>query len=65
VVACFWRSNVGAVSGKLSIREGLSSEEADTGLYWKYEVFIRKQMSRIDSTFGTNGPFYAMRRSLA
>ena len=65
VVACFGDPTVGAVSGELSIREGLTSEEADTGLYWKYEVFIRKQMSRIDSTFGTNGPFYAMRRSLA
>jgi biofilm PGA synthesis N-glycosyltransferase PgaC len=65
VVACFGDPTVGAVSGELSIRAGLSAEEADTGLYWKYEVFIRKQMSRVDSTFGTNGPFYALRRSLA
>jgi biofilm PGA synthesis N-glycosyltransferase PgaC len=65
VIACFGDPQVGYVSGELSIRAGLSHEEADTGLYWKYEVFIRKQMSRIDSTFGTNGPFYAMRRSLA
>ena len=65
VIACFADPAVGAVSGKLLIRSGQLSEEADTGLYWKYEVFIRKQMSRIDSTFGTNGPFYAMRRSLA
>ena len=65
VVACFGDPVVGAVSGELSIRQGLSAEEADTGLYWRYEVFIRKQMSRVDSTFGTNGPFYAMRRSLA
>jgi len=65
VVSCFGDPTVGAVSGKLLIRSGQISEEADTGLYWKYEVFIRKQMSRIDSTFGTNGPFYALRRSLA
>jgi cellulose synthase/poly-beta-1,6-N-acetylglucosamine synthase-like glycosyltransferase len=65
VIACFADPSVGAVSGKLLIRAGEISEEADTGLYWKYEVFIRKQMSRIDSTFGTNGPFYAMRRALA
>ncbi len=65
VVACFGDESVGAVSGELSIREGLSREEADTGLYWRYEVFIRRHMSRIDSTFGTNGPFYALRRSLA
>jgi poly-beta-1,6-N-acetyl-D-glucosamine synthase len=65
IVACFGDPSVGAASGKLLIRKGLSSEEADTGLYWKYEVFIRRHMSSIDSTFGTNGPFYAMRRSLA
>ncbi len=65
VVACFGDPTVGAVSGELSIRQGVSAEEADTGLYWRYEVFIRKQMSRVDSTFGTNGPFYALRRSLA
>jgi biofilm PGA synthesis N-glycosyltransferase PgaC len=65
VVACFGDPIVGVVSGQLFIRKGASQEEADTGLYWKYEVFIRKQMSRIDSTFGANGPFYAMRRSLA
>jgi poly-beta-1,6-N-acetyl-D-glucosamine synthase len=65
VTACFADPAVGAVSGKLLIRRGAISEEADTGMYWKYEVFIREHMSRIDSTFGTNGPFYAMRRSLA
>ena len=65
VVACFADQRVGAVSGKLHIRTGQISEEADTGLYWKYEVFIRKQMSRIDSTFGTSGHFYALRRTLA
>jgi cellulose synthase/poly-beta-1,6-N-acetylglucosamine synthase-like glycosyltransferase len=65
VVACFGDPTVGAVSGELSIRRGLTCEEDDTGLYWKYEVFIRKHMSALDSTFGTNGPFYALRRSLA
>jgi poly-beta-1,6-N-acetyl-D-glucosamine synthase len=65
LVACFGDPTVGAVSGKLLIRSGLSSEEADTGLYWRYEVFIRENMSRIDSTFGTNGPLYALRRDLA
>ncbi len=65
VVACFGDPTVGVVSGELFIREGVSRQEADIGLYWRYEVFIRKQMSRIHSTFGANGPFYAMRRSLA
>ncbi len=65
LVSCFGDPTVGAASGELCIRAGVETAEADTRLYWKYEVFIRKQMSRIDSTFGTSGPFYALRRSLA
>ena len=64
VVACFGDARVGAVSAELRIRKGETREEFDTGLYWRYEVWIRKQMSRIDSTFGCNGPFYGIRRSL-
>jgi cellulose synthase/poly-beta-1,6-N-acetylglucosamine synthase-like glycosyltransferase len=65
LVACFGDPEVGAVSGELSILRGRTNEEADTRLYWNYEVWMRKRMSAIDSTFGANGPFYAMRRSLA
>ncbi|MDQ2900056.1 MAG: glycosyltransferase family 2 protein [Acidobacteriota bacterium] len=65
LIGCFGDPSVGVVSGELSIRKGDRPDEADTGLYWRYEVWIRKQMSRIDSTWGANGPFYAMRRALA
>ena len=65
VVAPFGDPHVGVVSGELSILRGESAQEANTGLYWRYEIWLRKRMSRIDSTFGANGPFYAMRRSLA
>lgn len=57
--------SVGAVSGELLIRDGSSSEEATTGLYWRYESWIRRNLSRLDSMFGATGPFYAMRRELA
>jgi poly-beta-1,6-N-acetyl-D-glucosamine synthase len=63
-IASFADPTVGAVSAELHIRSGESADERDTGLYWRYEVWIRKGMSRIGSTFGCNGPFYAMRRSL-
>jgi cellulose synthase/poly-beta-1,6-N-acetylglucosamine synthase-like glycosyltransferase len=63
-IASFADPTVGAVSAELHIRSGESDDERDTGLYWRYEVWIRKGMSRIGSTFGCNGPFYAMRRSL-
>ena len=64
VIASFGEPSVGAVSAELHIRSGQSEDERDTGLYWKYEVWIRKGMSRLGSTFGCNGPFYALRRSL-
>ena len=63
-IASFGDPSVGAVSAELHIRSGQSEDERDTGLYWKYEVWIRKGMSRLGSTFGCNGPFYALRRSL-
>ncbi len=65
LVASFGDPAVGAVSGEVCIRKGASREEADTRLYWRYEMWIRRNMSRLDSTFGTNGPFYALRRELA
>jgi cellulose synthase/poly-beta-1,6-N-acetylglucosamine synthase-like glycosyltransferase len=65
LIACFGDPEVGVVSGELSVLHGETDEETDTRLYWNYEVAIRKRMSSIDSTFGANGPFYAMRRSLA
>jgi cellulose synthase/poly-beta-1,6-N-acetylglucosamine synthase-like glycosyltransferase len=65
LVACFADPTVGVVSAELQILPGERQDEADQGLYWRYDVWIRKQMSRIGSTFGANGPCYAMRRELA
>lgn len=64
LVACFADPTVGAVSGELRIMKGETREEAGVGLYWRYETWIRTQLSRIDSMFGATGPFYAMRREL-
>jgi len=65
LVECFADPQVGAASGELVIRDGTGNEEASVGLYWKYEKWIRKQQSRIDSVMGTTGCIYAMRRTLA
>jgi len=65
LVACFADPEVGAASGELVIREGSGTEEASVGLYWKYEKWIRKQLSRVDSVMGATGCIYAMRRDLA
>jgi poly-beta-1,6-N-acetyl-D-glucosamine synthase len=56
---------VGVVSGALTILDPVTHEEADTGLYWRYELWIRDHLSRIDSIFGATGAYYAMRRELA
>jgi glycosyltransferase involved in cell wall biosynthesis len=65
LVACLADPAVGVVSGELVIRESGGIEESSVGLYWKYEKWIRKQLSRLDSIPGATGCIYAMRRSLA
>ena len=65
LVARFANPTVGAVSGTLKIRAGETSGEASTGLYWRYESWIRKNLSITDSVIGATGPIYAIRRSLA
>jgi cellulose synthase/poly-beta-1,6-N-acetylglucosamine synthase-like glycosyltransferase len=56
---------VGVVTGELIILDGTTQEEANVGLYWKYEKWIRKHLSAVDSVLGATGCIYAMRRSLA
>ena len=65
LVDCFSDPAVGVATGELTIRDGKSREEANIGLYWKYEKWIRRRLSRIDSVLGATGCIYAMRRSLA
>lgn len=65
LIACFRDPSVGVVTGELVIREGLSSEEFNTGLYWKYEKWIRRNLNRIDAMLGATGSIYAIRRELA
>ena len=65
LIACFADPEVGVASGELVIREGAGLEEASVGLYWRYEKWIRKQLSRLDSVMGATGCIYAMRRQLA
>ncbi len=63
LVACFADPSVGVVTGELVIREGSTREEYNTGLYWKYEKWIRKNLNRIDAMLGATGSIYAIRRS--
>ncbi len=65
LVSCFADPSVGVVTGELVIRQGLSHEEFNTGLYWKYEKWIRRNLNRIDAMLGATGSIYAIRRELA
>lgn len=62
LVSCFADPSVGLVTGELVIREGTTQEEFNTGLYWKYEKWIRKNLNQIDAMLGATGSIYAVRR---
>jgi cellulose synthase/poly-beta-1,6-N-acetylglucosamine synthase-like glycosyltransferase len=65
LVDCFADPQVGAATGELIIQDGRTQEEANVGLYWKYEKWIRKRLSRVDSVLGATGCIWAMRREFA
>ncbi len=56
---------VGAVSGELRISQPGSASEANAGLYWRFEFWLRQRLSSIDSIFGATGAIYLIRRELA
>jgi cellulose synthase/poly-beta-1,6-N-acetylglucosamine synthase-like glycosyltransferase len=64
MMRCFADPAVGVVSGELIIRQGDNLSEANIGLYWKFETWIRNRLSDLDSMMGATGPFYAIRREL-
>jgi cellulose synthase/poly-beta-1,6-N-acetylglucosamine synthase-like glycosyltransferase len=43
----------------------MSHGEFNTGLYWRYEKWIRRNLNRIDAMLGATGSIYAIRRELA
>ncbi len=65
LVANFADPAVGAVSGELHLEPDSGSTGMDgVGLYWRYEKWIRRAESRVDSTVGVTGAIYALRRAL-
>jgi cellulose synthase/poly-beta-1,6-N-acetylglucosamine synthase-like glycosyltransferase len=65
LVSCFADRKIGVVTGELVIREGSSQEEFNTGLYWKYEKWIRRNLNKIDAMLGATGSIYAIRKELS
>jgi cellulose synthase/poly-beta-1,6-N-acetylglucosamine synthase-like glycosyltransferase len=62
----FADERVGCVAGELVLNsEGLEGAAgAVSGLYWKYEQWIRNCEAAVDSPVGVYGGFYAARRAL-
>ena len=56
---------VGAASGELHLLNPTGvAVGAGVGAYWRYEKFIRKSESALDSCVGATGAIYAIRRAL-
>jgi cellulose synthase/poly-beta-1,6-N-acetylglucosamine synthase-like glycosyltransferase len=52
---------VGYVCGRLRLEEAAGSNRE--GLYWRYELWLREQESRLGSVTGGNGAIYALNRA--
>lgn len=57
---------VGVVGGELVLLDSSKPSEIGQGadVYWRYEKWIRRQESRVDSSVGVTGALYAIRRKL-
>jgi cellulose synthase/poly-beta-1,6-N-acetylglucosamine synthase-like glycosyltransferase len=66
LVSNFADPSVGCVTGELILRDESHTPGAKAvgGLYWRYEQWIRKCESQVDSPLGVYGGFYAVRREL-
>jgi cellulose synthase/poly-beta-1,6-N-acetylglucosamine synthase-like glycosyltransferase len=65
LTACLADPAVGAASGELVILDDGTREKVNVGLYWRYEKWIRKRLSQVDSLLGATGAIYVIRKSLA
>jgi cellulose synthase/poly-beta-1,6-N-acetylglucosamine synthase-like glycosyltransferase len=66
LVANFADPTVGAVTGEPRFLDpDCTGVQADMGVYWRYELWVRRRHARIDSACNTTGWIYALRRSLA
>jgi cellulose synthase/poly-beta-1,6-N-acetylglucosamine synthase-like glycosyltransferase len=60
LVRNFADPDVGYVTGRANLQTGDGRNKE--GIYWRYELALRADESRLDSVTGGNGPIYAVRR---
>jgi len=64
LVASFADDGVGAVTGELMLTRPDSEAAEGSGLYWRYEKFVRHCEALVASTIVVTGAIYAIRREL-
>ena len=66
IVSEFQNSNVGCVAGEKRIltKDKDNAVSSGEGIYWKYESFIKKYESKINSALGAVGELFAIRTNL-
>ena len=65
IVSNFNDPAVGVASGELILVDRPGGKEvAGVGMYWRYEKWLRRMESDIDSMLGATGALYAIRKSL-
>lgn len=64
LVACFEDPDVGYVTGRLEYGDGGSAVGSGSGLYMRYENWVRRLETRAGSVIGVNGGIDAVRRLL-
>jgi biofilm PGA synthesis N-glycosyltransferase PgaC len=62
LVRCFGDERVGCASGELVIQDRGTGSGHGVGLYWRYEVALRRMESATGSMLGATGAIYAVRR---
>jgi cellulose synthase/poly-beta-1,6-N-acetylglucosamine synthase-like glycosyltransferase len=62
LVRCFNDPEVGSVSGELILEDRGEGTGRGVGLYWKYELWLRRMESATASMLGATGAIYAVRR---
>ncbi len=65
LTACLGDPAVGGASGHIVFVASDGGGEADVGLYWRYEKWLRDKLTEVDSLLVATGCIYAVRRELA
>jgi cellulose synthase/poly-beta-1,6-N-acetylglucosamine synthase-like glycosyltransferase len=65
LVACLGDPAVGGASGHIVFVKSEGGGEADVGLYWRFEKWLRDKLTAVDSLLVATGCVYALRRELA